>query len=92
MVGLLVCQDGSSIAQLQDLQAVLKLEYDRAQASPAMRLLDEVGGYVTLAVTNTLAVTLAVTLGVNVLHWVLHKCCIGCACCVHYTSIGKGRQ
>lgn len=31
------------VGQLQELQSALTLEYERAQASPAMRLLDEVG-------------------------------------------------
>lgn len=34
------------MGQLQELEAVLTLEHERAQATPAMRLLDEVGaGY-----------------------------------------------
>jgi hypothetical protein len=35
-------QDAVMVQQLQDLQAVLRLEFERSQATPAMRLLDEV--------------------------------------------------
>jgi hypothetical protein len=35
-------QDPSTVSQLQELQALLRLEFERAQATPAMRLLDEV--------------------------------------------------
>ena len=36
-------QDPAMVGQLQELQVVLTLEVERTQASPAMRLLDEVG-------------------------------------------------
>jgi hypothetical protein len=39
---LLLLQDAVTVGQLQELQSVLTLEFERAQATPAMRLLDEV--------------------------------------------------
>jgi hypothetical protein len=39
-VGLL--QDSRTVETLQDLESILRLEYERSEATPAMRLLDDV--------------------------------------------------
>lgn len=41
-VAAVAVQDAATVGQLQELQSVLTLEYERSQATPAMRLLDEV--------------------------------------------------
>ena len=39
---IVLLQDSRTIETLQELESILRLEYERSQATPAMRLLDDV--------------------------------------------------